>query len=144
MAATYEQIIRFMEEYFPAYSEQGQIEETQSVMDRFYAPDIKFDDGVITSRDQWYKACLSHPGILDKITPELIYADEKQQTAGALVTARAVETETGNVLSEIKMNAFYQLATDGNGELKIKHVRVFLESDPKKAERLMKVFGMKM
>ncbi len=144
MAATYEQIVRFMEEYFPAYSDQGQIEETQFVMDKFYAPDIVFDDGIIKGRDHWYRACLSHPGILDKITPEMIFVDERQQAAGALVTARAIETSTGKVLSEIKMNAFYQLTTDERNELLIKHIRVYIESDPKKGIKLMQVFGMKM
>ena len=52
MAATYEQIIRLME-VFPAYSEQGQIE--APVRGQVLRPDIKPDDGVITSRDQWYK-----------------------------------------------------------------------------------------
>jgi hypothetical protein len=144
MALTYDEIVRFMTDYFPAYSEKGQIEETQHVMDKFYAPDIAFDDGVITSREQWYKACLSHPAIQDKITLEHLFVDEKQQEAGALVKTQAIERATGNVLVEIKMNVLYSLKEDKNKDIKITHVKVFLESNPQKGAKLMQTYGMKI
>ncbi len=133
-----------MKDYFPAYSEKGQIEQTQYVMDEFYAPNIKFDDGVITSRAQWYKACLSHPGIQDKITLKHLFVDEKQQQAGALVKTQAVERATGNVLVEIGMNVLYTLKKYDNNDIKMTHIRVFLESNPTKATEFMRVYGMTM
>lgn len=144
MALTYDEITGFMTEYFPAYSEKGQIAETQHIMDRFYAPDIIFDDGVITSREQWYKACLSHPAVQDKITLEHLFVDEKQQEAGALVKTQAIERATGKVLVEIKMNVLYSLKADLNGNIKITHIRVFLESNPEKGALLMRTYGMKI
>jgi hypothetical protein len=132
-----------MEEYFPAYSEKGQIAETQHVMDRFYDPDIAFDDGVITSRAQWYAACLSHPAVQDKITLEHLIIDEKQLEAGALVKTQAVERATGTVLVEIKMNVLYLLKEEPNKDIKITRIRVFLESDPLKGAKLMQTYGMK-
>ena len=144
MAATYEEITRFMKEYFPAYSEKGQIAETQHVMDKFYAPDVTFDDGVVTSREQWYKACLSHPAIQDKITLEHLFVDEKQQEAGALVKTQAIERSSGKVLLEIKMNVLYSLKADKNKDIKITGIKVFLESNPEKAAKLMQTYGMKM
>ena len=144
MLFTYDQIVRFLKEYFPDYSEKGQTAQTQHVMDKYYAPDITFDDGVITSRDQWYKACLSHPAIQDKITPLHLFVDEKQQEAGALVKTQAIERLTGNVLVEIKMNVLYVLRADENKEINITHVKVFLESNPQKGVKLMQTYGMKM
>jgi hypothetical protein len=141
---TYDDIAGFMEEYFPTYSEKGQIAETQSVMDRFYASDIIFDDGVITSREQWYRACLSHPAIQDKITLEHLIVDEKKQEAGALVKTQAIVRATGDVLVEIKMNVLYSLKTDQNNEIKMTHIKVFLESNPEKGSKLMQAYGMKM
>jgi hypothetical protein len=111
-------------------------------MDGFYAPDIIFDDGVITSRTQWYKACLSHPGVQDKITLEHLFVDEKQQEAGALVTTQAIEKATGNVLVEIKMNVLYSLKKDIDGKMSICRIRVFTESNPAKCAKLMQVYGM--
>jgi hypothetical protein len=144
MESVYDDIVRFMKEYFPAYSEKGQVEETHHIMDRFYAPDLAFDDGVITSREQWYKACLSHPAIQDKITLEHLFVDEKQKEAGALVRTQAIERGSGKVLVEIKMNVLYSLKVDKNKDIKITSVKVFLESNPQKAARLMQVYGMKM
>jgi hypothetical protein len=144
MTSTYDDIVRFMKEYFPAYSEKGQVAETQAVMDRFYAPDIVFDDGVITSREQWYQACLSHPAVQDRITLEHLFIDEKQKEAGALVKTQAVERASGKVLVEIRMNVLYSLKIDEKKDIRIKHIRVFLESNPKKGARLMEIYGMKM
>ena len=144
MTSTYDDIVRFMKEYFPAYSEKGQVAETQAVMDRFYAPDIVFDDGVITSREQWYQACLSHPAVQDRITLEHLFIDEKQKEAGALVKTQAVERASGKVLVEIRMNVLYSLKIDEKKDIRIKHVRVFLESNPKKGAKLMEIYGMKM
>ena len=144
MASLYGDIVRFMKEYFPAYSDKGQVAETQHMMDRFYAPDIVFDDGIVTSRKQWYQACLSHPAIQDRITLEHLFIDEKQQEAGALVKTQAIERASGKVLVEIKMNVLYSLKIDEKKDIKIKHVRVFLESNPQKGAKLMKVYGMKM
>jgi hypothetical protein len=144
VALTYDEIVGFMKEYFPAYSEKAQIAETQHVMDRFYAPDIIFDDGVITSRDQWYKACLSHPAVQDKITLEHLFVDEKQQEAGAIVKTQAIERATGTVLVELKMNVLYSLKVGENKDIKISHIKVFLESNPQKGAKLMQTYGMKM
>jgi hypothetical protein len=143
MASKYEDITRFMKEYFPAYSEQGQITETQKMMDKFYAPDLVFDDGIITSREQWYKACLSHPAVQDKITLLHLFIDETQNEVGALAKTQAIERATGKVLVEIKMNVLYTLRMGKNNDIKIASVRVFLETNPEKAVKLMQVYGMK-
>ena len=144
MASMYDSIKRFMEEYFPVYSEKAQAAETQPVMDKFYTPDITFDDGVMTGREQWYKACLSHPAVQDKITLEHLFIDEKQQEVGALVKTQAIERATGKVLLEIKMNVNYSLVIDKNKDIKISKVKVFLESNPEKAANLFHIYGMKM
>ena len=142
MGMTYDEIVRFITEYFPAYSHKGQAAETQHVMDNFYAPDIRFDDGVITSRAQWYQACLSHPAVQDKITLEHLFVDEKQLEAGALVKTQAIERATGSVLVEIKMNVLYSLQKDSENKIKITHIKVFVESSPQKSAALMQIYGM--
>lgn len=138
----YERIVRFMQEYFTAYSGDGQLAETIHMMDRFYAPDLNFDDGVVTSREQWYQRCLSHPAVQDKLTCEHLFIDEKQNEAGALLKTQAIERATGKVLVELKMNVLYNLKLDGNQDLKIAKVRVFLETDPAKTSKLIQVYAI--
>jgi hypothetical protein len=143
MASIYNDIAKFMKEYFPAYSEYGQIAESHHVMDKFYAPDLVFDDGVVTSREQWYEACLRHPAIQDKITLEHLIVDEKQKEAGALCKTQAIDRASGKILLELKMNVLYSLKIDQHQDIKITRVRVFLESDPAKASKLVQLYAIK-
>jgi hypothetical protein len=141
MESIYTDIVRFMEEYFPAYSRYAQVLETQRLMDRFYAPDLTFDEGVVTSREQWYERCLAHPSIQDKLTVEHLFIDERQKEAGALLKTQAVDRATGEVLLELKMNVLYNLKIE-NKDIKIRRVRVFLESDPNKVAKLARLYGI--
>jgi hypothetical protein len=129
-----------MEAYFPAYNQYAQVAETQHLMDRFYAPDLTFDDGVVTSRKQWYERCLAHPSVLDKLTLEHLFVDETQREAGALVKTEAIDRTTGKVLLELKMNVHYDLEIGRNNDIRIARVRVFLETDPGKIEKLIQLY----
>jgi hypothetical protein len=100
MDSMYSDIVRFMEEYFLAYSEYAQFSETQQLMDKFYAPELSFDDDVVKSREEWYARCLAHPAIQDKLTVEHLLVDEKQKEAGALLKTQAIDRASGNVLLE--------------------------------------------
>jgi hypothetical protein len=134
MESLYSDIVRFMEEYFIAYSQHGQIPETQHLMDKFYAPDLTFDDDVVKSRAEWYERCLAHPAIQDKLLVEHLFVDERQNEVGALLKTQAIERATGEVLLELKMNA--------DKDIKIKKVKVFLESDPRKVAKLVQLYSI--
>jgi hypothetical protein len=142
MECIYSDIVHFMEEYFIAYSQYGQLPETQHVMDKFYAPDLTFDDDVVKSRAEWYERCLAHPGIQDKLLVEHLIVDERQQEVGALLKTQAIERATGEVLLELKMNVLYSLKIDGDKNIKIAKVKVFLESDPRKAAKLVELYSI--
>ncbi len=140
MPSLYDNIVRFMTDYFPAYSEHGQVAETHRVMDRFYARDLSFPDDGVTSREQWYERCLNHPAIQDKITLEHLYVDEKQKEVGALAMTQAIDRATGEVLLQLRMNVFYGLRIGVDGDIKIAKVKVFLETDPAKVTRLTQLY----
>ncbi len=142
MESTYSDIVRFMEEYFPAYSQYAQLSETQHLMDKFYAPELSFDDDVVKSREEWYTRCLAHPAIQDKLTVEHLFVDEKQTEVGALLKTQAVDRASGDVLLELRMNVLYNLKIDDNKDIKITKVRVFLESDPSKTAKLFQLYSI--
>lgn len=142
MESLYGDIVRFMEEYFIAYSQYGQLAETQRVMDKFYAPDLTFDDDVVKSRAEWYERCLAHPAIQDKLVVEHLIVDERQKEVGALLKTQAIEKATGEVLLELKMNVLYNLRIDADKDIKIAKVKVFLESDPSKAAKLVQLYSI--
>ena len=142
MESLYSDIVRFMEEYFPAYSQYAQIPETQYLMDKFYAPELSFDDDVVRSREEWYVRCLAHPAIQDKLTVEHLFVDERQKEVGALLKTQAVDRATGDVLLELRMNVLYNLKIDANQDIKITKVGVFLESDARKAAKLTQLYSI--
>ena len=142
MALAYDDIARFMKAYFTAYSEKGQTAETQHVMDSFYAPDIYFDDGTATRREDWYKACLRHPAVQDKLTLKHLVVDEKQQEAVALAKTQAIERATGKVLVEMKLSVLYAFKADDGKNIRITHVKIFLEPDPQKTARLAQAYNI--
>ena len=142
MESLYGDIVSFMEEYFIAYSQYGQLPETQHVMDRFYAPDLTFDDDVAKNRAEWYERCLAHPAIQDKLLVEHLIVDERQKEVGALLKTQAIERATGEVLLELKMNVLYNLKIGADRDIKITKVKVFLESDPRKAAKLAQLYSI--
>ena len=142
MESLYSDIVRFMEEYVMAYSQYGQLPETQHVMDKFYVPDLTFDDDVVKSRAEWYERCLAHPAIQDKLLVEHLIVDERQKEVGALLKTQAIERATGEVLLELKMNVLYILKIDADKSIKITKVKVFLESDPRKAAKLVQLYSI--
>jgi hypothetical protein len=142
MAPVYKDIVRFMEEYFPAYSEYGQVEDTQHLMDKFYAPELVFEDGTVTSREQWYRSCLAHPAVQDKLTLEHMFVDDKQKEVGALLKTQAIDRKTGKILLELKLYVLYGLKTDQNKDMKIARVKIFLEGDPSKVAKLAQLYAI--
>ncbi|MGZ3955725.1 MAG: hypothetical protein ACXVLT_14010 [Flavisolibacter sp.] len=141
MESMYDDIKRFIQEYFPAYSQYGQVAETHRIMDKFYDPEVSFDDGMVTGRDQWYEMCLAHPAIQDKLTVEHLFIDEKQKEVGALLKAQAIDRATGGVQLELKMNVLYNIRIDQKKDMKITKVRVFLESNPSKVAKLFQLYA---
>lgn len=137
MAVTYELIRSFMQGYFIAYSEDCQLPDRQYVMDKYYAPDVAFDAG-FSGRELWYRICLSHPSWQDRVEPKRLCIDVENLTVSAMVTGTFIERNSGRVLQQIGMNAFYTLSADERGDLKITRVDVFLESDLEKVQTMMK------
>ncbi|MDZ7261747.1 MAG: hypothetical protein ONB05_06545 [candidate division KSB1 bacterium] len=136
----HESIVNFMEKYFNAFSRYAQIPETQSVMDQFYVPELVNDDGFMPSREQWYRACLSHPTIQNVLVPDHFIVDTRQKEVGALIRTQYTNRATGEILVELKMNVLYGLKIGPKKDIKIKKFRVFVESDPEKLNKMLKLF----
>jgi hypothetical protein len=139
MASMYKEIVSFMKEYIHAFSEDAQIAETQHVMEKYWAPDLSIDNGKISSREQWYKACLSHPAIKNMLVLEHLFVDETQNEVGALVTTHYIKRATGETLVELRMNVLYNLKIDKK-DIKITKFRVYAESDVDKLTKMWQLF----
>jgi hypothetical protein len=129
---TYDEILRFMQEYFPIYTEYAQLPETCHRMDDFYAPDLVFtvyvgrpEPVVFPSRDAFLAFDCSHPSSYERLTPLHMSIDERQQTVFCIVRFEYVDRATEEVLLEEDGAAKYQLALDADGRIKITSIVFF-------------------
>ncbi len=134
---TYDEILEFMREYFPTYSEYGQDAATAERMHDFYAPDLVFtahvgrpEPSVFPSREAFLAFDISHPSSYERLTPLHMSIDERQKTVFALIRFEFVERATGRVLVEELGTALYQLADDARGGIEIKTCTFFPQRLP--------------
>jgi hypothetical protein len=144
MENKYNRILNFFEDYVTTYSEYGQDADTISMMDKFYALDLSFPEDSVYGREQWYQRCLNHPDVLDKLAIEHCIIDEKKNEVSAILKTRAIDRATGTEMMDLRMHALYKLRIDDDGNISIKEVRLFLESNPEKAARLAQLYRIGM
>ena len=88
----YSRILWFFEDYITPHSEYGQNVETINMMDEYYDPDPSFPEDMVFGREQWYKQCLNHPDVLDKLTIERCIIDDRKNEISALLRTEAIAT----------------------------------------------------
>ena len=136
----YNRILRFFEDYVATYSEYGQDADTINMMDTYYASDLSFPEDMVIGREQWYKRCLNHPDVLDKLAIERCIIDDRKNEISAILRTEAIDRGTGKLLMELRMSALYKLRIDDKQNIRITEVRIFLESNPEKVFRLTRLY----
>jgi hypothetical protein len=136
--------MQFFEDYVATYSKYGQDADTISMMDKFYAPDLSFPEDRVYGREQWYKRCLNHPDVLDKLTIERCIIDDRKNEVSAILKTRAIDRATGIEMMDLQMHALYKLRIDNNQDIRIAEVRIFLENNPEKIARLAQLYRIGM
>ena len=139
MTLTYDNILRWMKEYFEVYSTYGQDPKTAHRMNEYFAPDLRFipyiaaiggPEGGFTSRDEFLRTATTHSSWYERLTPEYITVDEKRKVAVVLFKMDVINRKTGQVAVEKHAMAQYELALDENSRIKIKTIRFFWEVLP--------------
>jgi hypothetical protein len=134
---TYDEVLTFMEEYFPVYSEYGQDPATSQRMHEYYAADFVFtgrvgypEPVVYPSAEAFVKFDVSHPSSYERLTPEDLAIDVKRGIAYATLKFEFIERATGRVLAVERGVSRYQLALDTQGAIKITSIDFFPERLP--------------
>jgi hypothetical protein len=145
MKPTYEEIVKWMQEYFAAYNAYAQNPETVDKMSAYFTPDVRFvpyvsafggPENAITSRDDFFLMFIGHPINYEKFEVEDIAVDEKKMAAVALLKVALFESATDKVLLRKHYLVRYQLVVDGNNTLKIKTILFFWEATPPELDAL--------
>lgn len=145
MELTYENIAKYMNDYFEAFDAYGQNPDTIHRMDDYFSPDFEFLPYVATiphvhGRDEWYRVLLSHPSGYEKLTPEDMVIDERRKVVVALIKAEIIDSATREVLVTKRYFARYPLELDENNSIKIKKLQFFWEVLPPGAMEIDDVF----
>jgi len=134
---TYESMVRFMEEYFPVYSEYGQEPATAHRMHDYYTADFVFtghvghaEPVVYPSASAFVEFDVSHPSSYERLTPEDLIVDERRGLVCALIKFEFVDRQSGQVLAVERGVSRYHLVLDEDGTIKIKSLLFFPERLP--------------
>lgn len=132
MELTYQNMVKFMEEYLPVFSEYGQDPATASRMNDYFAPDVEFtgyvglpEPLVFTSRDDFLAFDVAHPSSYERLTPLDLIVDEQRKVVVAVLKFDFIDRKTGELLVEERGVTQYQLDLDENGAIKIKKLLFF-------------------
>jgi hypothetical protein len=137
---TYDSMVAFMRDYFPAYSDLGQSPATVHRMHDYYTPDLVFigyvglpEPKVYPDRAAFLEFDLSHPSSYERLTVEDMTVDERRGTVFAIIKFEFVDTSTGAVLAEERGATKYQLVLDQDGTIKISSFVFFAQRLPQGA-----------
>jgi hypothetical protein len=139
MKPTYDEIVKWMNEYFAEYNASAQNAKTVHRMDAYFAPNLVFipymyifggPKNAITSREAFCSMLTSHPEDYERFTVHDIFVDEKRMVAVAFLEATIYETGSDRVKVKKNYLPLYELMLDDKGALKISTIRFFWEASP--------------
>ena len=139
MKQTYEEILRWMRDYFNAYNSYAQNPETVGRMSDYFTPDVHFvpyisafggPENPVTNREDFFRMFTGHPSVYEKFDVEDIVVDDRRMVATALLDVRLFESKTDRELLRKHYLPRYELVLDENNTLKIKTILFFWEASP--------------
>ena len=143
-----EQIKRFMEEYFLAYSTIAQDPEKNYQMSDNYATNlivnIYMGEVVENNFQEFLLLSSSHQSIQETLTPEHFIIDEAHGMAAVLLKGVLTKKATGKVIREMGFSAHYQLTTDDNGARKIVQLWIFAQYAPDEEKSIFEMYMEEM
>ncbi len=145
MEFDYDDVIKYMKNYFDTFNKYAQYPDTVHRMDDYFAPDFNFIPFVATieprsGREAFYEVLLSHPSGFEKLIPQDIIFDERRKVVVALIKAEVSDSNTGELLVTKHYFARYPLVLDENNTIKIKELKLFWEVLPPGAMEIDDVF----
>ena len=147
MELTYDNIVKWMKDYFKVYSTYGQDPKTAHRMNDYFTPDLEFIPyiaalrGPITSRDDFLHVTTSHPSWYETLTPEDITVDERRKVVVVLLKMEVINSKTGEAVVKKRAMSHYQLVLDENNTLKIRKIQFFWETLPAGVPEFYDLFG---
>ena len=137
MKPIYDEIVKFMNDYFNTYNTYAQNEKTVHRMDDYYMPDVVFvpyvaafggPKNALTKREDFYRTFIDHPTRYEQFEGYEIAVDERKMIAMALIHVALFESGTDRELLKKHYLVQYHLRLDDENKLKIKKILYFWET----------------
>jgi hypothetical protein len=149
MKATYEEMIKFMQEYFQAYNNYAQNKATVEKMTDYFTPDVQFipyitafggPENAVKSRDDFFRMFTGHPSVYERFEEiKDIVVDERRMVATAFFLVALYESKTNKLLLKKHYLVKYNLVQDETDKLRIKTIIFFWEAVPPEVDALYAV-----
>lgn len=141
---TYDELAAWIDEYFAAFNLYGQDPNEIHRMDTYFSKDVVYNPyiayvGKVAGRDNWYKVLTSHPSGIERLTPEHLVIDERQQAFVAQIRTDIIDRDTQELLLTKRYLCRYPLVEE-EGAMKIERLDFFWEILPAGALEIDDVF----
>ena len=133
MELTYDNVIKWFDDYFAAFNEYEGNPETAKNMAKYFVPELEFysynvhDEKRPTGRDHLIRA-IEHPGFHEVFRPQDYIYDEKKMMLVAQLELQFTEVSTGTVFPPKMASAHYYFKLDENKDLKITKILYWVEA----------------
>lgn len=150
MELTYDNIVKWMKDYFEVYGKYGQEPDTYQIMNDYFAPDLRFipyiaglggPEGGFRSRDEFLRTAIAHTSWYEKLTPLDITVDERRKAVVVIFNIDVHDRKTGLIVVKRNAIAHYNLILDDQKTIKIKTIRFFWETMPPGVKEFYEIFG---
>lgn len=149
MKLKYEDVKRFMEDYFKDYSRYAQDEETMPKMDQYWTPDvlvtayIQLKGGTyplqFKTRKDWQQFLIDgHVKIWETLIPTEMMIDLEQLKATSMLQIRKYDRVNDKELCDLDGIGYYKLVKHEDGALQIKSLD-FFTGDPARLTSLYEI-----
>ncbi len=140
MESTYDNIVKWFDEYYDAFNENAGPLKTVPNMEKYFAPDLQFwpynmpNTTQPSSREDLLMSMV-HPGLHEELTPQEYVIDLNRMVIVVRFQLQFNDEPSGKVWPVKQANCHYHLTQDDNKELKITKIVYFTErSSPEEAE----------
>jgi hypothetical protein len=151
MELTYDEIEKWIKEYFDTYSKYGQKVDTADRMLEYFTPDMRFipyiagiggpERGFHTAQE-FVNAAKNHaPVWYERLTPDIITIDERNKSFVALFRMEVCDAKTNEIKVKKSAMSHYELTLDANKKIKIKTIRFFWETMPEGKKEFYEIFN---
>ena len=133
MKFTYENVLKWFDDYFKAFNKYAGPLETVPNMQKYFTPDLEFWSYNMTNveRPSTREALLMtmvRPGLHEELTPQYYVVDERRKIVVVQFQLQFTDEPSGTVFPPKQASAHYHLVLDENKDLKIKKILYFTEA----------------